>query len=174
MNMFFTSDHHFSHTNIIQYCGRPFSSVEEMDEAMVWRWNQAVKPTDSVYFLGDFTLGNATLADSFLQRLNGKIYMLEGNHDKGWFRKNYFFGNKVQFLPPLYKLNFDGQMIILCHYPMRSWQSSEHGSWHLFGHEHGRFAPQGLSFDAGVDCNNFYPFSFEEVKTKMNSLSTWK
>ena len=86
MGIFFTSDNHFGHGNIIKYCERPFSSVTEMDAEMIRRWNHAVKENDIVYHLGDFTLLNAKKAAEYFLQLNGKIRIL-GNtwhHDKNW------------------------------------------------------------------------------------------
>jgi calcineurin-like phosphoesterase family protein len=56
MAIFFTSDHHFGHENIIRYCNRPFTSVQQMNEIMILRWNGAVLPEDEVYYLGDFAM----------------------------------------------------------------------------------------------------------------------
>src|SRR3990172_2072152 len=147
MNTFFTSDHHFQHSNVVRYSNRPFRNVDEMDEEFVKRWNEVVKPTDVVYHLGDFTLGNLEIADEFLKRLNGSIYIMEGSHDR-WLKpfsiKNMNPTPHVNFLPPLYSLN--GMInsdngynlpIVLCHYSLRSWDRSHYGSWHLFGHHHG-------------------------------------
>jgi calcineurin-like phosphoesterase family protein len=55
--IYFSSDHHFSHSNVIKYCNRPYTSVQEMNEDLIQRWNNQVKPEDTVYYLGDFSLG---------------------------------------------------------------------------------------------------------------------
>ena len=83
MKTFFTSDTHFNHANVIQYCGRPFASVDEMNREMIARWNSTVGPDDTVYHLGDFALGKFAKAAPILHRLNGarKILVL-GNHDR--------------------------------------------------------------------------------------------
>src|ERR1035437_10371795 len=83
MKTFFTSDTHFNHDNVIQYCGRPFASVDEMNREMIARWNSTVGPDDTVYHLGDFALGKFAEAAPILRRLNGarKILVL-GNHDR--------------------------------------------------------------------------------------------
>lgn len=170
-NVWFTSDHHFSHRNIIEYCKRPFSSVEEMDELMVYRWNEYVKPNDTVYYLGDFCMGRTMEdAEKHFKRLNGKVYLVEGNHD-AWTTAKAFFPNTkesyVQKLEQQHLLKVDGEKIILSHYPMRSWYNSHYGSWHLYGHVHGALPDYGLSIDVGVDTNDFYPYSFEQVRDIM-------
>ena len=81
-NIFFTADHHFGHANIIKFTERPFTSLEEMNEELIKRWNEKVSTKDEVYHLGDLSLGNADFTKEVLDRLNGKIYLIKGNHDK--------------------------------------------------------------------------------------------
>jgi calcineurin-like phosphoesterase family protein len=169
-NVFFTSDQHFGHKNIIEYCNRPFADVEEMNRTMISLWNGVVRPEDLVYHLGDFCLDRGNV-NSLLNILNGTIFFLWGSHDK-WMRHFAPDNNesRVIFLGSLDEIIIEKQPIILCHYSMRSWPKSFHGSWHLFGHSHGRLEPYGKSFDVGVDYWNFTPVSWEQVKNKMNEL----
>lgn len=74
-----TSDTH--HANIIKYCNRPFSSVEEMNETIIENWNKVVSKGDIVYHLGDFALGDKSLIPDFIRRLTGHISFIMGNHD---------------------------------------------------------------------------------------------
>jgi len=168
-----TADHHFSHGNIIKFCHRPFSSAAEMDEVLIARWNEVVAPDDIVYHLGDFCMGGPAAASKYFRRLFGHIEIVPGGHDKRWLReKNYYtMGGveKVNILPPLYVLKVSQAgskhplLITLCHYCMRSWPSSHYNSYHCFGHHHGRLPPIGKSMDVGVDTNDFYPYSLDEV-----------
>jgi len=87
MNYWWTSDYHFSHFNIIRYCKRPFETAEEMNETIIKRHNERVKPDDTVFFLGDFIFkgGNEGGVDKYRQfekRLNGKFIFIKGNHDR--------------------------------------------------------------------------------------------
>lgn len=86
MTIFFTSDTHFGHANIIKYCDRPFKDTDHMDEAIIERWNETVSPEDTVYHLGDIALG--TIADSLpkVARLNGYKIAVLGNHDRPFMR----------------------------------------------------------------------------------------
>ena len=173
MTTWFTADTHFNHKKIIEYSNRPFTSVEEMDETLIQNWNNVVRNEDDVvYHLGDFCFGNPW---PYIDRLNGFIKIIPGSHDKvlerniidGMIRK-FIFGKLEEI-----KVNINGtsQLIVLCHYSMRSWNKSHYGTWHLYGHHHGKLPPHGLSFDVGVDTNNFYPYSLDDVAKKMATLS---
>ena len=159
-----TSDTHFNHRNIIKYCSRPFSSVEEMDEALIDRWNILVKPKDTIYHLGDFTLEKS--ADEYLDRLNGKILFIPGSHDS-WLKKIDLdkYRKKLEILPLYKSIKVCGERVVMCHYPMASWEASFHGSIHFHGHSHGKMEKISNRFDVGVDCNDFYPFNLEWLVT---------
>ena len=177
-NIWFTSDHHFGHKNIISYSKRPFASVEQMDETMISRWNEKVAPQDEVYHLGDVGLCSPAKLQQILERLNGKIYLITGNHetsalvcsDKFEWVKDYH-----ELLVPDSEAHGNQRLIVLLHYAMRVWNVSHHGSWHLYGHSHGSLPDDktSLSFDVGVDSHNFYPISYEEVK-KIMAKKEWK
>lgn len=164
MNYFFTADCHFDHKNIIKYCNRPYSDVDEMNEALINNWNSVVKIEDKVYHIGDFCLSNNYL--KFRARLNGDIVFLNGSHDKEEWRENLL----SIYIPNLKDEYNNKRLIVLCHYAMRSWEKSHYASWHLFGHHHGKLEPYGLSLDVGVDCNNYFPFSLYQIIEKMSNL----
>lgn len=164
--IYFTADTHFGHDRIRDYCSRPFSSVGEMDNVIIGRWNETVKPKDILYHLGDFCLGNQEMAFSYFRRLNGQIYVIPGGHDKRWVRPNLCYTGPnciVRVLPPLYTITLDEQVIVLCHFAMRTWDRSHYGSIHCHGHSHGRLPPWPNSLDVGVDSWDFYPVSFDKV-----------
>ncbi len=79
--VFFTSDTHFNHANIIKFCNRPFKNVDEMNEALITNWNKVVSADDYVFHLGDFCLGGSAEWTKALDCLNGKIFLILGNHD---------------------------------------------------------------------------------------------
>lgn len=171
MSVFFTSDHHFGHANIIKYTNRPFENVREMNQVLTEAWNKKVSPEDTVYHLGDFTLNKE--AHKYLRLLNGKIFFLrlENHHDHRWlkkFKEEEF--PKVKFLHRIETLCINKQYIAISHYPFAQWDRKHHGSWHLHGHSHGAYKGPGLILDVGVDNSPDYsPFSFEEVKEIMES-----
>lgn len=152
---FFTGDQHFFHRNIVQYCGRPFGSVEEMNEAIIKRHNEVVKDTDRVIHLGDFTLvKNSTEIFHIIKRLKGDHTFLEGSHDVWLKDKKY---NQI------WQKKIGDNYVVCCHYAMRVWPRSHYNSWQLYGHSHGRLEPVGKQWDVGVDNNNFYPVSYDQL-----------
>lgn len=168
MTIFFTADHHFGHSNIIKYEKRPFANSFEMDEELIKRWNEVVKSKDQVYHLGDVSLRNSKSTAEILNRLNGKIFLIKGNHEKSvskpecqarfeWVKDYHFIK-----LP-------DKNMIAMMHYCMRIWDRKFHGAWHLFGHSHSylKEVEGELAINVGVDCWNYYPVSYEQIKAKM-------
>ena len=176
MQTYFTSDHHFDHKNIIQYSNRPFKNVDEMNLTMVEKWNSIVTDNDTVYHLGDFTLGDIRHFTKWVSQLNGNIKILPGSHDHLWL-KDFVASNKVQVILPLESVEFSEimngkypQVIVLCHYSMQVWDRSHYGSWHLFGHSHGTLKGIGLSFDVGVDCTEYTPLPLEGVASKIAQL----
>jgi calcineurin-like phosphoesterase family protein len=178
MTIWFTSDNHFGHENIIKFTNRPFNSVEEMDAAMVNHWNAVVEPSDTVYHLGDFCLGDANMARRYFAILNGHVKIL-GNpwhHDRRWLNWDMYTGpdaeDIVEVLPPMVVLEFPEygddrypQVLVLCHYPLAEWDRKHYGAWHLHGHSHGH--SHGKAFDIGVDCNHFRPISLSGVARHM-------
>lgn len=163
MAIFFTSDSHFGHANVIQYSGRPFTGTDHMREVLIARWNERVQSQDTVYHLGDLFLCSQEAAQKIRARLNGSICLILGNHDKTASSLPHLF----EWVKDMYYLRYEGRRIMLCHYAMRTWRNSSHGSWHLYGHSHGNMPGIGYSMDVGVDCHDFYPISFAQVEVAM-------
>lgn len=171
-SIFFTADHHFGHENIIKFSERPFESLEHMNEELIKRWNEKIGENDIVYHLGDVSLGKPDVTRDILDRLNGKIHLIKGNHEYSALRVS----DRFEWIKDYYELSIEDeeatqgkQKIILFHYAMRTWNASHHGVWQLYGHSHGTLSDDeiALSIDIGVDCRNFYPVSYEEVKELM-------
>lgn len=187
-NIFLISDSHFGHTNIIQYCSRPFSSIEEMDETIITNWNKMVGKNDIVFHLGDFALpdrrkyptGNDqdNRIRELISQLNGKITIVFGSHDKQANNcKNSFF--KYYHKNQIVEYNINGQIIELSHVPLLSWEKRAHGSLSAFGHVHSGpnkyfLCAQG-SWDVGVDNNDYNPIPLdifiEKAKSNERKLS---
>lgn len=164
---FFTSDTHFNHKKILEYCNRPFKDVDEMNGRMIALWNSKVMPDDEVYHLGDFAFGSRTEAKAIRERLNGKIHLILGNHDD-----ETDFG--FEWMKPYYELKVGEQTIILFHYGMRTWWHDLKGTWHLYGHSHGLLPPYGKSIDVGVDAQHFVPLNMRELEMIMGNKQVGK
>jgi len=140
-----------------------------MNEGIIERHNEVVKPIDTVVHAGDTCFGSPKMLLSILEQLNGTHLLLLGSHDRAIDRivkKNKYaekdYGSFI-YRGRRLELTIKNKSIIISHYCMRVWAKSHYNSWHLFGHSHGRLAPVGKSWDIGVDNNNFYPISFEQV-----------
>lgn len=179
MENYFTSDLHLDHANIIKYANRPFSSAGEMNEAIIKNFNSKVKPNDNLYIIGDVLFAKPERALALIKRLNGHKFLIRGNHDKKMDKEVLNQFQWVKDLAEIYIQDKDAhggkQMLVLCHYAMRVWNKSHHGTWHLYGHSHGSLPddPSSLSIDVGVDCHNFSPLSYQDVKRIM-SKKTYK
>lgn len=166
MTIYFTSDLHLGHKNIIRLSNRPFGSVEEMDDAIIYNYNSVVKPGDTVYDLGDWCFKNPKV---YIERFNVLPIRIKGSHDHDL--KEGVAPRMLVIEPKGLVDEYGNQITItLCHYAMRSWEKSHYGSWHLYGHHHGLLEPFGMSFDVGVDCWDYYPVSLERIAKKMELL----
>lgn len=179
---YFTSDTHFNHANIVKYCKRPFTSIEENDAELIRRWNEKVPEDAIVFHLGDVGFGNQKKIKSILEQLHGKIYLVIGNHD--W--KNIVSEQAWRFEDMTQQINMKigKRNIILNHYPMLAFAGAWRGkdaAYQLFGHVHtSPYSDEGLDqqrlkvlftsqYDVGVDNNNFTPVSWKEVDQIINN-----
>ena len=161
MTSWFTSDIHLGHQSILRYCpkSRPFASVEEMNEAIIERWNKKVRQQDTVYFLGDFSFEKDP-APSFA-RLQGHKRLITGNHDAN---RKAVMSLPWESIHDLYTVKENGLRAVLCHFPLASWHNAHHGYLHFHGHTHGSLKEQiPHRFDVGFDVFPDGPMSFEEL-----------
>jgi len=173
---YFTADTHFGHKNIMKYCKRPFKNIEEHDEYLIKKWNETVSDNDTIFHLGDVSY-KIDLDRTFeiLRQLNGKKYLIIGNHDNELIQSKYLntiFEGVFEYLI-LYAKD-DKQKILLCHFPDFSFNHKQivnldgkfaFNGWKLHGHEHGnKLNCRTDAIDVGVDCNNFKPFSYNDIK----------
>lgn len=168
--IYFTSDLHFHHNNVLSLCQRPFDTIEEMNEALIHNWNSVINPKDEVYILGDFTLKRITFVPELLAQLKGRKYLIRGNHDR-FARGDSFKG--FEWVKDYYELKYHGDWFILCHFPFKEWNHAHRGSFHLHGHIHSKpsyneknIAKGKRIYDVGVDANQFKPVSLLEILEK--------
>ena len=168
-NIFLISDLHLGHKRILEFCPTTrggCKTIEEHDEKLIQNWNEEVKPEDTVYILGDISWHNAEKTHKMLSRLMGHKQLILGNHDKGINKHSH--GDIFETIQSYNEVKIEGHDVIMCHYPMRTWNKSHHGSFMLYGHEHGALesTPWGRSMDVGVDTrpnSDLTLWSWEEV-----------
>lgn len=172
-NVWVTSDTHFNHTNIIKYCNRPFSSIEEMNETLINNWNKLVSEGDTVYHLGDFALGDKSLIPNFIKRLNGHICFIMGNHDNLNVMGALVGNSKIESLSWEEVVKVGKKTIIMNHFPFGSLPDplSNCPIIQLHGHVHSTPDKPWVHFDnqydVGVDNNNYTPVNLYELITKL-------
>ena len=170
----FTSDEHYGHSNIIKFCNRPFSNVNEMDDILIKNHNKIANENTITVHIGDFSFHNVKIIIDIINQLEGKHLFISGCHDK--ILENQW--NKIisecqqklyttRIPEPILNIKVDNISITCCHYAMRRWPASHYDTWHLFGHTHCRLESYGKCFDIGVDCNNYKPYTFQDVEQKM-------
>lgn len=128
--IFLVSDTHFNHTNIIKYCDRPFKDITEMNNAIINNWNSIISKEDIVYHLGDFGLGNFDELKKIFDKLNGKKYLIMGNHD---LKRSKNFYLNLGFIG-VYKKQCQIENILLTHWP----HEVEKGVFNYYGHIHNK------------------------------------
>ena len=143
---YYISDLHFYHENLnTKMDCRGFSSAEEMNAYMIRQWNSRVRSCDEVVVLGDFSMGHGPQTNEVLRQLRGKIYLIEGNHDRYLKDKN-FDASRLKWIKPYAEMGDHKRKVVLCHYPVfcynGQYKVDEHGNpktYMLYGHVHDTF-----------------------------------
>lgn len=174
------SDTHWFHKNIIEYNERPFENWEDMNEKMIEAWNNKVGKKDLVYHLGDLAMGNGMGPNhehlvKLLNRLNGRIVLIVGNHDRPL--KDHVFNrfahvcHYLECTTPEKNERGADTLCIMSHYAKRVWNKSHRGSWMLYGHSHNSLYDMGgKTLDVGVDATEDYaPIAYEEIVSRMST-----
>ena len=162
--IWFTSDLHFFHDRILEFHPKRKeifgSTVEKAKEAMIQLWNSRVNKKDTVYILGDLAFGEVEDKRKLFQRLNGNKVLILGNHDK----------------VPDHLLHKDLE-VIMCHFPMLSWEHKDKGSVMIHGHCHGKVDKintdsKELRVDVGIDGNlaNYDLISLEKLANHLTKI----
>jgi calcineurin-like phosphoesterase family protein len=179
-NIFFISDLHVGHKNVLKFDKRPFVDTDEMHTEMIKRWNSVVGDDDIVYYLGDLAFARDELTKWFIYSLKGKIHFILGNHDKmkdivklGRWESVHEYGTEINVKDDdsIGSRGSNGyQRIIMSHYPIFSWNKAHYGSWHLHGHCHGSLMASQQDYykrkvmDVGCNVIDYTPISYEKVK----------
>ena len=186
-DVFFTTDFHLFHNNVIRFDNRPFKDVHEMHVAIEERWNEVVGPKDVVIYLGDLSFArreDKQYVENMLDRLNGTMHFVLGNHDKYDEIKKMSRFVSVQDYLEVRINHFDNsdsrvETLFCCmHYPIYSWNKAHHGSYHIHGHCHGNlhhgedasFYNNRRVIDAGCMLHDYRPISYKEVMEKLSHV----
>jgi calcineurin-like phosphoesterase family protein len=171
--IWFTSDTHFFHRNIIKYCPATrgqFSDEFQMTGFMVEAWNSRVKEDDIVYHLGDVGFGKTEYLVEVIKLLNGKKILVKGNHDERSLKSKSFIDAWEKIYEDTHEIEIDGISITLCHYPLIEWSDMQNGAYHLYGHVHGKriSIERDRMMDVGVDTrNDLAPWSWGEINENL-------
>lgn len=174
--IYFISDHHFGHKNIIEMEQRPFKNVYEMNLYMLNKWNETITNEDTIYYLGDimYKMSPLKFKNEILNNLNGQIYFIEGNHEKEKYLNIY--GDRFIWIKHYYEFNYNynnkDYFFVLEHYPITSWNRMYRGSIHLHGHNHKIIDYKQITkfniMNVSVENLNYKPISIIEVIEKFN------
>lgn len=169
-DIYFTSDTHFYHKRIIEFCRatRKGETAEEMTELMIEKWNDTVTPKDTVYHLGDVSWAGNDKTPGILARLNGHKILIKGNHDHGLNTESL---SKFDLVAPYLVHKIDKTGVVMFHYPILEWDKMHYGSFHLYGHVHGKdMGIVGRAMDVGIDTRktgDMGLYSWDEVREYM-------
>lgn len=166
------------HENILKFCpNRKFKTIDDHDEAYIENHNALVSENDIVVSLGDFAFRNKRPIKEYINALNGKIFIIFGNHDKSALMDRNLFAGSWGRLGhnEVVEYKWNKEKYVLCHYPMLSWSRRAHGSIHMFGHVHSNlnersFTCQQNSCDVGVDAWNHSPVLIEDAINRAKSM----
>lgn len=172
---YFSSDWHLGHSNVIKFSSRPFESLSQMDSIIINNMISPLKEGDEFFFLGDLTW-NVETGLRFFQSIPAgvKFHWIIGNHDYDKYLKPFTeYCASVSHIKEL--KSGDGQHIVLCHYPMISFNHSHHNGWQLYGHHHiqanGRdnLFPHfsGKRMNLNLEFHDYKPLTLNQIKTYM-------
>lgn len=163
MAVYFTSDTHFSDPRVLAIDKRPFASLDEHDAALVAAWRETVRDEDVVWHLGDFARDRPEgRAAQILAQLPGEKHLIVGNNDPDSVTALPFWAS----VAPYAEIAVEGQRLVLCHYPFRTWRDSGKGVIDLHGHSHGRLTPIPRQYDVGVDVWDYRPVTLAEIRAR--------
>ncbi len=170
--IWFCADLHFGHRRIIDFCPntRPYICTEQMNLDIVETWNSQVWENDIVFILGDVSFAKKNVTEYLLSLLKGRKIIVAGNHDNGLKLPEY----DTTEIHPYLEIKVDGIDVIMFHYPIYEWNKMHYGSYHLFGHVHGKAVPiVGRLMDVGWDTKGSL-WSWEEVHEKLKDMPVRK
>lgn len=175
-NIFFTSDTHFNHNREFIYGPRGYKCVQEMNGALIRNWNETVGKDDDIYVLGDFFLGSdMKYVREVLNKLNGRIHLVIGNHDTPAKITEYTAWNNIVEIADALRIKHKKREFFLCHYPVLTAsleQDPNRAVINLFGHTHSKdkfYEDRPYMYNVAVDANDNRPVSIDEIMAAFNA-----
>ena len=171
--IYLSSDLHLNHNKSFVWQERGFSSVEEMNEEIIERFNSILTDDDDLYLLGDCCMGLNTVSMPYLKAIKGNKHLIIGNHDSEARINEY--RNREIFKTIEYggRLKVGKKLYILSHYPMLVGNASNEKVWNLHGHTHQKhkFGSVPQCYHVGVDSHDCYPISLEQIHTDIQGVN---
>ena len=166
--IYFSSDTHFCHSQPFLFEPRGFTSVKEMNEAIVERFNSVVDNEDDLYLLGDILMGELEEAIEYLKRLNGRIHIVCGNHCTNRRIEAYKnLSNVVEVIETATKIKYRKWLFYISHWPALVSNFEEYRKfWSLHGHTHSKDKYQfakNCAYNVACDAHNCYPIEIEQI-----------
>ena len=168
MKTWVTSDLHFGHKNIMNFCpntrARFRNDVAYMNEQMVIEWNALIAPEDTVYILGDVAFLPAVKAAEYMMRCNGNKILIEGNQDRKTLQDTGF-RNCFKEVHKYLDVQFNEIKVVMFHNPIAEWDQMHRGAVHLHGHLHGGISgmEKYRCVDVGMDSTGAIAISLDEA-----------
>ena len=167
--IYYISDLHFGHRNVIEMDDRPFESIEEMDAALIRRWNERVTDEDDVYIVGDFAYHNGYTATWYLRQLKGRKHLIVGNHDRHTLQDAKAM-ECFASVEKMVRILDNDRVVSLCHFPVAEWNGKRYGGYHVHGHLHNRrdevyefMSRFRTALNAGCMMNGYRPVTLDEL-----------
>lgn len=190
----FSSDIHFGHKNIIDFCNRPWETVDEMNEGIIENFNRFISPEDTLILVGDLCMGKKDDSIPLLARIKGRKIIVPGNHDpfhtsaekrewkrKEWKQRYFDEGGINSIHPEQFNCSIDGQRVRVCHFPYTGDSQEEdryanlrpvdEGHWLIHGHVHDAWQVNGRQINVGVDVWSYNPVHIDTIKEIMNGAT---
>ena len=167
--IYYISDLHFGHRNVIAMDGRPFETIEQMDATLIRLWNERVTDEDDVYIVGDFAYRNNYTATWYLRQLKGRKHLIIGNHDRYTIQDTKameYFASVEKMI----RVVDNDRIVSLCHFPVAEWKGKRRGGYHVHGHLHIRrdevyefMSRYDKALNAGCMINGYRPVTLDEL-----------
>ena len=160
--LFITSDEHYGHYNILEFCDRPYENTTDMDNGLITNHNSIVSENDTTIHLGDF-IWKGYKFEEIINQLNGFHIFIKGNHDHSYPKPTK--GHKYQVLEnQILEFEYMKKRFVACHYPLYEWNGSFRGSKHFYGHSHKERQIKN-AYHVGVDTNEYLPINLKTFLT---------